>query len=138
VLRPASRALASAIVGLTLACTGDATTSPVQPSTWGSDQASLTVANGESRLLIFNSGSCYGQYANIPQPLPSPNFDVAGTFTQITGVYPGEVHEPAQFTGTISGTQLTITVTVPSQQQVLGPFVLTQGVTSDKGQCFYP
>ena len=135
-VRRAAFVLLNAWICLALACTSSA--SPDEPAVWGSEQASLTVQNGSSRLLIFNSGSCYGDYGDIAQRIPSHQFDLTGTFTQIINVPPGQLHYSAEFTGTVTGNELAITVNVPSLQQVFGPYVLVQGVTNEKGQCLYP
>jgi hypothetical protein len=53
-------------------------------------------------------------------------------------VYPGKIEYPAQFSGFVEGTAMTITITVPGLPQVLGPFVLTNDVTNAWGPCLYP
>jgi hypothetical protein len=122
---------------LVLAC-GDGSTSPGQPQVWGSDEANLSVQNSAWTLRIFNSGSCYGYFGDITQAVPAGQFDLSGTLTEFINIPPGQRRYAAQFAGTASGALLTITVTVPALQKSFGPYVLTRGVSSTKGQCFYP
>ena len=105
---------------------------------WGSDEANLSVQNGASTLHIFNSGSCYGYFGDIAQAVPASQFDLPGTLTQVINIPPGQLRYAAQFAGTVNGALLTVTVTVPALQKAFGPYILTRGVSSTKGQCFYP
>jgi len=104
---------------------------------WGSSQASLAVSDTGASLLI-QAGGCYGSYGEIGRPLPGSTFDLGGTYTQLTGAYPGKIEYPAQFTGSVSGTQMTLTVTVPALQDTIGPFTLVRGVTATWMACLYP
>jgi hypothetical protein len=61
-----------------------------------------------------------------------------GTYTQLIGAYPGRIDYPAQFSGSVDGTTMIITIAVPSQQQTFGPFVLTDGVNNAWTPCQYP
>jgi hypothetical protein len=114
---------------------------PVQ-GVWGSDTASLRVKEGGGTLdilaLTLPTGSCFGTYGEIAQPIPRGRFTLAGTYTQLMGVYPGRVDYPAQFSGSVEGNTMTITIAVPSQQQSFGPFVLTYGVNNAWTPCLYP
>jgi hypothetical protein len=132
----ASVALLNVSICLAVACSSS--TAPNGAATWGSDQASLTVQNGSSRLLIFNSGSCYGYYGDIAQAIPPRPFNLTGTFTQIINVPPGQLRYSADFSGAVTGNEMRIAVTAPALQQVFGPYVLLAGVTTVKGQCLYP
>jgi hypothetical protein len=109
---------------------------------WGSDKASLRVKESGATLdilaLALPSGSCFGTYGEIAQPIPRGRFTLAGTYTQLMGVYPGRVDYPAQFSGSVEGNTITITIAVPSQQQSFGPFVLTYGVNNAWTPCLYP
>jgi hypothetical protein len=104
---------------------------------WGSNQASLAVSDTGASLLI-QAGGCYGSYGEIARPLPGSTFDLGGTYTQLTGAYPGKTQYAAQFTGSVSGTQMTLTVTVPALQDAIGPFTLVRGVTTTWTACLYP
>lgn len=109
---------------------------------WGSDKASLRVKESGGTLdilaLTLPSGGCFGSYGEILQPIPRGRFTLAGTYTQLTGVYPGKVDYPAQFSGSVDGNTMTITISVPSQPQSFGPFVLTYGVNNAWTPCLYP
>jgi hypothetical protein len=54
------------------------------------------------------------------------------------GAYPGRITYPARFTGTVTGRQISLTVTVPDLRLALGPFTLAQGVTAAWPACAYP
>jgi hypothetical protein len=115
-----------------------ASTSPDQPGVWSSDQASLTVAGSTATLQILAPGGCYGSYGEIGQPIPIGTFALPGTFTQLIGAYPGKVQYAAQYSGTVVGDQMALTVTVSALQQAFGPFTLTYGVTKVWPACMYP
>lgn len=112
------------------------------PSVWGSDKASVTIKGASATVEIFSlalpPNGCFGSYGDIAQEIPNGHFSLPGTYTQLTGVYPGKIEYPAQFSGFVEGTAMTITITVPGLPQVLGPFVLTNGVTNAWGPCLYP
>ena len=112
------------------------------PSVWGSDKASLLVKGASATVEIFSLAlpprGCFGSYGDIAQAIPNGRFSLPGTYTQLTGVYPGKIEYPAQFSGFVEGTTMTLTITVPELPQVLGPFVLTNGVTNTWGPCLYP
>ena len=67
----------------------------LQPGMWGSDKASLTVTKDAATLQILSqtlpAGGCFGSYGEITQPIPNGSFSIAGTYTQLTGVYPGKI-----------------------------------------------
>ena len=42
---------------------------------WGSNQASLTIAESTATIQVLASGGCYGSFGEIDQPIP------LGTFT---------------------------------------------------------
>jgi hypothetical protein len=124
--------------GCALILVGCASTGPDQPGTWGSNQVSLTISESKATLQILASGGCYGSYGEIDQPIPSGAFELSGSFTQLTGVYPGRVQYPARFSGTVAGSHLTLSMAVPALQRLLGPFTLTHGVTQTWPACRYP
>lgn len=134
-LRSLQRMVALALATSIAAC---ASASPDQPGTWGSDQASLTIQDSSGTLRILASGGCYGSYGEFAQRLPAGAFTIPGTFTQLIGAYPGKLHYPAQFSGSITGSQLSLTVAVPALQQSFGPFTLTHGVSEEWPACLYP
>jgi hypothetical protein len=104
---------------------------------WGSATASLVTHDSTAHLLIA-SGDCFGAFADIAQPIPIGSFSLTGTFTQLTGVAPGSIQYAAQYSGTASSTAITITITLPSQGQQLGPFTLTYGVVKSWTACLFP
>ncbi len=139
-MRKTSFLLLTASMGIALACSEHLPTSPdnfVQRGVWGSNQASLTIKDSSATLQILN-GPCYGAFGDIDQPIPSGHFALAGIYTQLTGAYPGKTQYPAQYSGTVEGNQLTITVSVPALQQTFGPFSLTYGVNRTVSPCLYP
>src|SRR5262249_43976654 len=115
---------------------------PLPQGIWGSAQASLAVGPTTARLQILSAtlpmGGCFGQYADIVRNVPGGRFTLPGTFTQLIGAYPGKVDYGAQFSGTVTGDTLTITVTVPQLQQTHGPYTLVRGVTNSWTPCLYP
>ena len=128
------RRSAISLLTLSLAC---ASTGPDQ-LVWGSDQVSLAIAESSATLKILASGGCYGSFGEIAQPIPSGSFSLTGTYTQLTGVYPGSVQYTAQYVGAVAGRHMTLTISIPSLQQTLGPFSLTQGVAKTWTACLYP
>lgn len=128
------------LVALSLGACGNATSAPTTlgDGTWGSGDAVLDISGSTGMLRIFNSGSCYGVFGEIDESMPVGPFDLPGTLTQLTNLPPGHVDFTAEFTGTVSGRDLSITVTVPSTQESYGPYVLQRGVTRAGGACAYP
>ena len=112
------------------------------PGVWGSDQASVTIQEGSATMKILAQAlpgsGCFGSYGDIAQGIPYGPFTVAGTYTQLTGVYPGRREYPARFSGLVEGTRMTVTIAVADVSLFLGPFVLTDGVTNSWGPCLYP
>ena len=110
--------------------------------TWGSDTASLTVEPAGAMLKVFGSnfasGGCYGSFGEVPRSIPAGRFDFPGTFVQLTGVYPGRIEYQAEYDGFIDADVMTLTVTVPSIQRVLGPYRLLYGVGNAWTPCLYP
>ncbi|MFI5209035.1 MAG: hypothetical protein ACHQ2E_01205 [Gemmatimonadales bacterium] len=126
--------LAGMIAGA-VACSSN---SPDQPGVWGSDQASLTVEGSTGMLRILASGGCYGSYGTFAQRLPSGAFNIPGTYSQLIGAYPGRIDYAAQFSGTTSGQQITLTVSVPDLHLDFGPYTLTHGLNQLWPACAYP
>ena len=122
-------------LAVTVACSA---TSPSKPDQWRSDQASLSLSDTTSTLLILASGDCVGSYGDFNGDIPSGHFDIPGTYTQLTGVYPGKIDYPAQFSGSRAASAISITVTVPALQSSFGPFTLAPGALPDWQQCLYP
>jgi hypothetical protein len=114
----------------------------VQPGVWGSEQASLAITKDSATLEILSStlpaGGCFGAYGEMTQPIPNGPFSIAGTYTQLTGYYPGKIQYAAQCSGVVEGNRMSITITVPALPQTLGPFLLAAGVTNAWSPCRYP
>jgi hypothetical protein len=117
------------------ACTA---TAPEQAAMWGSGEANLTIADTSATLRILASGGCYGSYGEFDQLPASGAFSLPGTYTQLIGIYPGKVQYAAQFSGSVSARQLSVTVTVPTLQAALGPFALSRGAGVVWPACLYP
>jgi hypothetical protein len=112
-------------------------TTPDGPATWGSDQASLRIAENKATVQVLAPGGCYGAYGDIDH-VPSGTFALAGTYTQLMGVYPGSIQYSAEYAGTVVGNVMTLSISVPALQQTIGPFRLNAGVTSAWSACLYP
>jgi hypothetical protein len=129
-----------ALVPALLALMGSAcgSTAPDRLATWGSDQASLSLAENKATVQVLAPGGCYGAYGSIDHAVLSATFTLSGTYTQLIGAYPGSIQYAAEYTGTIVGNVMTLSISVPALQQTIGPFHLTAGVTSAWSACLYP
>jgi hypothetical protein len=114
-----------------------APTTPDGPTTWGSDQANLSVAENKATVQVLASGGCYGAYGEIDR-VPTGTFALSGTYTLLMGAYPGSIRYTAEYTGTVVGNVMTLSINVPALQETIGPFRLTAGVTSAWSACLYP
>jgi len=115
---------------------GDASTTPPLGD-WGSNQASLTIADTSARLYVA-SGTCYIAFADISGRIPGGQFTRTGTFTQLVGYSPGSVQYPATFTGSADTAIVSITITVSGLGQNIGPLYVAQGVTKNFPACAVP
>jgi hypothetical protein len=122
---------------LTLSIGACGSTRPNQLA-WSSNEVSLTIAESSATLQILASGGCYGSYGEIDRAIPPGSFTLTGTYTQLTGVYPGSIQYTAQYVGTVAGRHMTLTINIPDLQQTLGPFSLTYGVAKTWPACHYP
>ena len=122
---------------LTLSIGACGSTGPNQLG-WGSNEVSLTIAESSATLQILASGGCYGSYGEIDRAIPQGSFTLMGTYTQLTGVYPGSIQYTAQYVGAVAGRHMTLTINIPDLQQTLGPFSLTYGVVKTWPACLYP
>jgi hypothetical protein len=127
-----------ASLGIGVSCSDRTPTVANERGTWGSSEASLTVGDSGATLQILASGGCYGSYGNIVVPIPTGSFTLAGTYTQLTGAYPGKVQYEAQYSGSVIGRTMSITIAVPGLQRTLGPYALTYGVKNAWNACLYP
>ena len=110
----------------------------VPPGTWGSERASLKITTTGATLEILASGGCFGSYGEMTRPIPQGLFSIVGTYTQLTGVYPGRIQYVAQYSGDVEGNRMSIAITVPALPQVFGPFQLSYGVNNEWSPCLYP
>ncbi len=114
----------------------------LQPGIWGSDKVSLAVTKDAATLQILSAtlpaGGCFGSYGEITQPIPNGSFSISGTYTQLTGVYPGKIQYAARYSGAVQGGRMSITITVPALSQTIGPFPLAYGVNNSWTPCLYP
>jgi hypothetical protein len=163
----------SALLGVPLACSDRAPTSPergtqafeassskaagrdrhvvvvpprsdgfILPGVWGSENASLTITRDGAKLDLLSSpfpnGGCFGAFGEMAQPIPKGAFSIAGTYTQLMGVYPGKIEYAARCSGVVEGSRMSIAIAVPALQQTFGPFLLTVGVSNAWSPCLYP
>ena len=113
-------------------------TDPGPSADWGSDQASLQMTESGANIQFLAPGGCYGSFGVVDHPIPAGTFTLTGTFTQLMGVFPGYVQYPAEYTGTVTGGTMMLSVNVPAGASTLGPFQLTAGVTKSWSACLYP
>ena len=121
---------------------GTACSEPLPPEplngTWLSDSASLTVTDSSTDLVLLTSIGCYGSYVHVGQRLGSDRFTLPGTYTHLTGAYPGMVEYASQIAGESQGSSLTLSATVPSIPLTLGPLHLVRGEAPNWPRCLYP
>ena len=114
----------------------------VRPGVWGSENASLTITKDGAKLDLLSStlpkGGCFGAYGEMTQPIPNGTFSIAGTYTQLMGVYPGKIEYAARFSGVVEANRMSVAIAVPALQQTFGPFLLTVGVNNAWSPCLYP
>jgi hypothetical protein len=130
----------ASVVPAWLALVGSAcgSTAPERLAIWGSDQASLRLAENKATVQVLAPGGCYGAYGSIDHAVLSATFTLSGTYTQLIGAYPGSIQYAAEYAGTIVGNVMTLSISVPELRQTIGPFHLTAGVISAWSRCFYP
>jgi hypothetical protein len=114
----------------------------VQPGVWGSENASLTTTKDGAKLDLLSmalpTGGCFGAYGEMARPIPNGSFSIEGTYTQLTGVYPGKIEYAARYSGVVEGNRMSIAIAVPALQQGFGPFLLTAGVNNAWSPCLFP
>jgi hypothetical protein len=114
----------------------------VPPGVWGSENAGLTIRKDGATLdLLWSTlpaGGCFGSYGDMARPIPNGSFSIEGTYTQLTGVYPGKIEYAARYSGVVEGSRMSIAIAVPALQQGFGPFLLTAGVNNAWSPCLFP
>ncbi|MGH7582864.1 MAG: hypothetical protein ACREL5_06555 [Gemmatimonadales bacterium] len=119
-------------------CSGDTSSDhALATGTWASAQAALTVSDTGAVLLIKASPDCYGSLATTSEPITGTAFSVRGTYSQLTGAYPGHVDYSAILTGTVGDNEVSVAVAVAGLQQTFGPYALTQR-SGGWSACAYP
>jgi hypothetical protein len=134
------RTLTVAATSLAFACqspTDQATSDGFLASgTWGAEGAGLIVGDSVTHLHI---GCTFG---DMPAPIAigsNGSFDIAGSY--VLRAYPVMIGPslPARFVGHLSGSRLTVTVTVDDTVQrttvIRGPVTVTFGETPKLGPC---
>jgi len=108
---------------------------PVRAGTWGGDKVEVVVtASGGSLQLCCATGS-------VDQALTldgSGHFEANGTYTYLGGPIPvgGNQPVPAQYSGLVQGSTMTLSIGTPSG--TLGPFTLMLGQAGSFKGCVCP
>ena len=132
--------LLAAVVALGAMCHSDRVvgppSDPLAKGTWGGNNAAVIVTDSQAHVHI---GCTFG---DVPGPVPVADdgtFSVAGSY--VLRAYPVMVGPPlpAQFSGRVTGSLMTLTVvvndTVAKKTQTLGPVSVTYGKEPSMGPC---
>ena len=133
-----TRAISILCLALLATACSDALPPEPRSGTCLSDSASLTVTDSSTDLVLLTSIGCYGSYVHASRPLAGDRFTLPGTYTQLTGAYPGMVEYTSQLAGESQGSSLTLSLTVPSIPLTLGPLHLVRGQAPNWPRCLYP
>ena len=134
-----TRRLALAACGAALAgCTAHAAPRPAKPKTlpvgiYGASTAALQVT-ADAATIEF---TCAQGTLPVPIVLDAKGaFDVAGTWTQGSGVEPPAPYpaQPTRYAGTFDGKRLSLRATLPDGT-ALGPFALVPGNENPVAKC---
>lgn len=100
--------------------------------TWGGDNAGLIATDSSAHVHI---GCTLGDTKAPIHPDVYGNFDVTGTYN--VDAYPVDrgITHPARFSGHVSGSELTLTVTLTDTGAQLGPVNLIKGKEPRMGPC---
>ena len=137
-MRSIGRLFIAATASVAIGCAASNANEPVTNSVWGSNSANLTVQADGANLRFLAAGGCVGSYVDAANLFTSLSIDVPGTFTRLTGAFPGKLTYPAQVTGSMRGDALRLTVSVPALSLLIGPIDLTRGVSHSWPNCLYP
>jgi hypothetical protein len=74
----------------------------------------------------------------MARPIPNGSFSIDGTYTQLTGAYPGKIEYAARYSGIVEGNRIAIAISVPALQQGFGPFQLAAGLNNAWSPCLFP
>lgn len=120
-------------VAVTLACVSTSGTPITEVSgTWGGENAGLIATDTSAHVHI---GCTLGDTKGKIVADLDGHFTINGTYN--VDAYPvdrGILH-PAQFSGTITGKSMTLTVILTDTNQQLGPVTLTLGKEPKMGAC---
>ena len=125
--------IAFLLFALGVSSCGSAPTMPSLVGEWGGDHASLTVSEQTSHLEL---DCAHGDFSGA---LQSVRFAVAGTFVREHGG-PIRVDEkadshPAMFSGSVSGSSMTLTIRLTDSNESIGTFTLTRGTPGRVVKC---
>lgn len=126
-----SAIVAAAIIALGCVSTPGAPITDVS-GTWGGDDAGLIATDTSAHVHI---GCTLGDTNGHIVADADGHFSISGTYD--VDAYPVErgILHPAQFTGQITGTMMTLTVVLTDTARQLGPVVLTLGKEPKMGPC---
>ena len=106
------------VVAITSTCSSPAAPAAAQAQTqqWGSDEVGLAVSNDTARLQFAASGgNCYGSSGEIQNAGKlTGTFTLAGSYTQLIGATPGSRQYAAEYSGSINGDRMTLSVRIVS------------------------
>ena len=100
--------------------------------TWGGDNAGLIVSDTSAHVHI---GCTLGDTKGIIHPDASGSFSIDGTYNVDAFPIDRGITHPANFSGTITGKSMTLTVVLTDNSQQLGPVTLTLGKEPKMGPC---
>ena len=131
--------LVLAAIAIAAACHNDPTPpydDRLSPGTWGGDNAGVIV---DDTLAHVHIGCTFGDFKGPTTLDAQGHFTKAGSY--VLKAYPIQVGPsmPAQFTGTVDGNKLTLTVvvndTIEKKPTTLGPVVVIYGKEPQMGPC---
>ncbi|HUQ18972.1 MAG TPA: hypothetical protein VM099_05110 [Gemmatimonadaceae bacterium] len=119
-------------VVLIAACHNTPTVPTEIVGTWGGDNAGLIATDTSAHVHI---GCTLGDTKDVIRPDANGRFDVAGTYN--VDAYPIDrgITHPAQFTGSVAGNTMTLTVALTDTPRTLGPVTLIYGKEPKMGPC---
>ena len=108
----------------------------MQPGIWGSDHISLEVSKDSARVEY----DCARGTINGPLTLDRRGrFNLSGTHIREHGgpvrIMERPKSQPARYTGTTDGRTMSLTVTLPETNEVIGTFVLVRGNSGRVYKC---
>lgn len=125
---------------LGVACSASTSSVPLDGElaigTWGGDSAGMIVGDTSMHLHV---GCTFGDVSGRVNLSSDGSFDVVGNYTLHAFPITVGPTDPARFSGKVSGTTATVTVTIQDTAQnqtvVHGPVVVSLGVTPRLGPC---